>query len=192
MIVLALRYRYITKKQEAAFEEFWAREARANATPPVDLNNLSYITIPLDRFPLHFSDDTEVTVIEDELTDLTHKRILNISKKSNTDLKEEYGAANLEALIEIGENYDRLSVVLVDYAKALMEYDRIEDAVKVLEFGVETGTDVRTNYTLLADCYSELGMKDRLPGLREKVIDRQLLLESAVMDHIDELEAQGA
>ena len=177
----------IRKRQEQYYTDFWEREARADATPAVDLNNLTYITIPLDRFPLHFSDDSEITVIEDELVSLSTQRILNLAGMSNTELKETYGAPNLEELIKIDENYQRLSVLIVDYAKSLMEHDMIEEAINVLEFGVETGSDVSTNYTLLADCYVSSGMKDKLPALRQKVTDRHMMLESSALKYIDSL-----
>ncbi|MBO6215451.1 MAG: hypothetical protein J6N76_07940 [Lachnospiraceae bacterium] len=187
LLFVAFRLKKINKKQESYYEDFWEREARADTVPPVELCNLSYITIPLDKFPLNFSDDPEITVIEDELIELSQKRLLNLNGKTNTDLKEEYGAPNLEKISEYGDNYDRLSVLLVDYAKSLMENSMIEEARTVLEFGIESGTDISNNYILLADCYAALGLHTKLPALKEKAIRRHLMLEASVTEHIDSL-----
>ena len=63
----------------------------------------------------------------------------------------------------------------------------IDDAKNVLEYGVETGSDISNNYILLSDCYASLGMHDKLPALKAKAIDRHMMLEQSVTEHIDSL-----
>lgn len=184
VIFLAFRYRRITKKQDSYLTDFWEREARANATVGADIHNLPYITIPLDKFPFNFSDDPEITVIEDELTRLSYKKFLNLSRMSNTEVKEKYGANNFDEMAEIGENYEQLEILLCDYAKALIEKDRLGDAKTVLEFAVSTKTDMATAYTLLADCYRKLGNEDKIPALAEQVKALSLLNEQAILESL--------
>ena len=187
VIFLAIRYRMNNKKQQETEDSFWAREAMANSVPTTDLDNLPYITIPLDKFPLGFSKDPEITALETELQELADKRLLNLTGKTNTELKEAYGVANLATIQAIGEDFDRLTVILKEYAEGLIAQNQLTDAIRVLEFGVAIGTDISQNYTLLGDCYQALGQTDKIGYLMTQVENRHLLLGPSIIRHLQSL-----
>lgn len=187
VIFLAIRYRMNNKKQQETEDSFWAREAMANSVPTTDLDNLPYITIPLDKFPLGFSKDPEITALETELQELADKRLLNLTGKTNTELKEAYGVANLATMQAIGEDFDRLTVILKEYAEGLIAQNQLTDAIRVLEFGVAIGTDISQNYTLLGDCYQALGQTDKIGYLMTQVENRHLLLGPSIIRHLQSL-----
>lgn len=189
-VFLAVHYHRSNAKQDKAYEDFWDKEHKANLAKPVDLTSLSYITIPLAEFPLHFSDDPEVTEIEDALEELSRKRILNLSGVTNTDLKLTYGAANLASMQDIADNFESLTMLLVDYAKALMEHKNYAGAVKVLSFGVEIESDMSSNYTLLGDCYKELGDDSAIKELIETLESREFFSKKTAMDYLLSLDSQ--
>ena len=120
LIWLAIRIKTLDAKQEQQEAEFWAKEKAAKATPAKDISNLRYITIPIEKFPLNFSNDEKVIEIEKELEELSTHRLLNLSGVSNTDLKLTYGVPNFETMSQIGEDFDRVCVLLNAYAKALL------------------------------------------------------------------------
>ena len=192
VIFLAIRFAYLNKKQETAMEDFWQREEAAKHVPKVDLSTISYIEIPMDRFPIGKYDDDETAAIEDALFALKKKRIININGMTNTEVKLKYGTDNLEALSDMEEAYNELTVLLVDYAKSLMEHGDHEGACAVLEFGVDTGTDVSANYELLGDCYKALDRPRDIETLKQTVLDRHLLLESKILFYLDELLGRNA
>ena len=142
-VFLAIRYKSLNCKQELDTQAFWEREAAANATPSADLDNIKYITIPLDKFPLGFSKDAGICALEETLKELSHKRLLNLTGKTNTDLKELYGVANLTTMQAIGEDFDLLTITLKDYGAALIQQGKLADAISVLEFGVAIGLLLR-------------------------------------------------
>ena len=158
ILILTVRYRYLSKKQKSKEESYYELEKRADQTPAKDLSTLPYIKVPIDEFPIGFSDDPEVCLIEEELTSLSRKPLLNLSRKSNTTLKLEYGARNLKKMQVIADDYDRLVVLLCDYAKILMENGMIEEALRVLSFGEEIGSDVSQNAVLLKECKERLNI----------------------------------
>ena len=188
-LIGALTYRLyqLRRQQGQPLEDFWEKERLAELAPAKDLSLLPYITIPLEKFPLQFSDDPEIDMIEEELTQLSQKRLLNLNGMSNTDLKLEYGARNLDAMQEIGDDFSRMTILLTDYAKALMQENRFEDAATVLEFGLSVGSDISTNYILLGDCYVALGKKEKIPELIEDVKKLHLLLEKKILSYLEEL-----
>ncbi len=192
LIALAIRYAYLDKKREETVNSFWEREEQAKHVPKKDLSELPYITIPMDAFSIGRYDDGEVTSIEDALLSLSKKRIINITGMTNTEVKLEYGTDNLEVLSEMEDNYNELTVLLVDYAKCLIEREDFEGALPVLEFGVDIGTDVSGNYELLGDCYKQLDRISDIEDLKQKVLERHLLLESKILFYLDGLLGQNA
>ena len=156
IVVLGVRYRYLSKKQRDKEESYYELEKRADAAPTADLSKLDYIKVPVQDFPFGFSDDPEVCLIEEELLALSKKPLLNLSRRSNTSLKLEFGARNLKKMQVIADDYDRLVVLLCDYAKILMENEMIEEACRVLSFGKDIGSDVSQNKTLLQECREKL------------------------------------
>ena len=185
ILALTARYAVLNKRREEKFEKFWEREAAADHTPAKDLSDLPYLSVPLDRFPIGKWDADEILMIEDRLKELSQKKMLNLTQESNTDLKLKYGTDNLEVLSEIGENYNELTVLLCDYAKALMETGDYDGAKTVLEYGVSVDTDVSTNYTLLGDCYVNLNTVEKINTLKEQVRNRHLLLGKKILTYLD-------
>lgn len=190
LIVIAFLFffiKYSNAKIEQKEEQFWQREKEAKLTPPVDLDSLAYINIPIDKFYFGSIDSPEVEAMEEEITEISKKPLLNLTGKTNTELSETYGAQNLETMKEIGDDFDKLTMVLVKYATALYEAGLITEAISVLEYGVLVKSDVSTTYTLLADCYARLGQKRRIQTLKEQVMPLGLLMGPVIIKHLDEL-----
>ena len=62
-------------------------------------NSLRYIKIPLETFPTHLlNDDAAVMECIETIESLTSMKIVNLTGWSNTDLKLEYGTANINDL----------------------------------------------------------------------------------------------
>lgn len=137
-------------------QDFWEREQKANFTRKKSLDNLNYITIPEEI--LQMKPDYMTSEIENclrDLNDLSAFKIVNFTGYTNTDLKLEYGTANINILSDYDFHYTNLVTLLQKLAELL--HDILEDAlaVKTLEFAVSTGTDVSKSYYLLAQLYQE-------------------------------------
>lgn len=181
LIAYAIRRAQLDARRQKREKEFWDREEAAKHAPAIDLSTVDYIKVPLDSFPIGEVDDDEIMLIEDELREISTLRMLSIGDKTNTDLKLEYGTSNFEKVTEYGERFNRLLTLLCDYAKGLIEGGREDLAVNVLEYGVDIGSDISANYTLLGDIYSNLGYSDRLGELISKVEASSLLLKDSIL-----------
>ncbi len=144
------------KKAREANSEFWERERLANNVRKKSLDDLDYITIPVDELPFGaITDNSDVTYIEKRIRDLSETKIVNLTGFSNTDLKLEYGTANITVLIRYDTNYTSLVTSLQRWAKFLTEAELYSEAARVLEFAISTRTDVTESYKLLYKIYSE-------------------------------------
>lgn len=142
-----------TRAQSEIEAKFWERETEANHVRRQDISGLPYISIPLENFPLNKCENPEIKECESLLKELSAKKILNLGGQTNTDLKLQYGTANLQILSECDENFVALCRILVRYAESLLSCDCPDEARTVLEFGISCGSDISKNYLLLADIY---------------------------------------
>ena len=169
IVLFNIRLRLASRKEEQQDEKFWDRELRSNSVRKKSLDTLEYVHLPYDLLPFGTAgDDENLQAIEDELTALKDLRIVNLTGITNTDLKLEYGTANITALTEYDQNYTSLVIALQKWGDALYTLGRFEDAASVLEFAVKTRTDITATYRLLIDMY-----KTKL-GLNEQEIQRKL------------------
>lgn len=180
---VTFRLSALRKAESSTEKAFWEREHNANFTPKKDLSNLSYITIPLEKFPSN-NIDKEEERLKNELSDLSEKRILNLDNMSNTDLKENFGVGNLNTMEEIGDNYQKLCSLLIDLAKKRIEANDYEGALHYLEFGVGTKSDMSQMYTLLGDCYDKLGKTAKISDLITLVKAMGLPLERSIISSL--------
>ena len=177
-----------TAQQKKVTEDFWNREDQANQIRRKDIRNLPYITIHLEKFPIGISDDEELTDYENDLKTLASRKILNLSHQSNTDLKLAYGPANLPALSEYDQNYTTLLRNLVAYADCLIKNGFKAEAVPVLEFGISIDSDIRANYTLLAELYKEQGNASKIQELIDKAASLDSMMRSAILEQLHTLQ----
>ena len=184
LVWLSIRLHSLQNKQKKQETDFWDKERQANLTPAKDISNLRYITIPLEKFPLNFSNDEKVIEIENELRELSTHKLLNLDGKTNTDLKLEYGVPNFETMSQIGEDFDRVCVLLNAYAGILGESDMINEAQSVLEFAVGVGTDISDSYTMLADIYEQSGSQEKLDWLMNQIETSNMLLKGSIISKI--------
>lgn len=175
-----------TREQESAELAFWDRENEANHTRRKDISNLSYITIPLEDFTMNICDNPEIKTYEQTLTELSEKKILNLSNQTNTDLKLQYGPANLDALSQYDQNFATLCTTLVSYAECLLALDYRREAQVVLEFGISCGSDHSKNYRLLADLYEEQHAKDALTNLLATAQELNSPMKRSIVSYIEE------
>lgn len=159
LIILALTMAHAIKRQAKkktqTEESFWARERQSNSVRKKPLDNLEYITIPIERFPTDLlRENPAVLECIEILETLSAQKIVNFTGYSNTDLKLEYGTANITILTEYDANYTVLVRTLQKWADILLENDYIAEAQSLMEFAVDTRTDVSRTYYKLAEIYA--------------------------------------
>lgn len=175
------------KKTQELEAEFWSREARANSVRRKSLDGLHYIKIPLEAFPTQLlHDSADVLECIDILEALTSRKIVNFTGWSNTDLKLEYGTANLEFLMEYDQNYTVLARTLQKWADCLIGGGYRKEAAVLMEFAVGTGTDISRTYYLLADYYASLDQYREIDRLREAAKNLRSLNRDIIVRHLQE------
>lgn len=180
------RSRRIQAEEESSF---WERERMANQVRRKPLDCLDYIKIPLDTLPMNLMrEDEHVAECLNLIDDLSTQPIVNLTGYSNTDLKLEYGTANITVLTEYDQNYTLLASTLQKWADLLYEAGHIEETRKILEFAVSTRTDVSHTYILLAEIYISQGIPEKIPELRSVAETLRSLNKGVILRHLEELQ----
>lgn len=154
------------KTAAAAEQDYWQRERAANSTRRKSLDDLPYIKLPMEIFPMDLL--TDVPKVEDYrqiILSLKDLPIVNFTGLSNTELKLRYGAPNIDLLTSYDQNYTLLARTLQQWAQALYDGGFPDKACQLLEFAVSTGTDVSATYRLLCTIYREQNTPEKIQDL---------------------------
>lgn len=154
---------YIKKgdtSQKEIMDGFFEKERLANQVRKKDISQLNYITIPLEKIP--HSLDTQV---EKDFFSFAKKTMVNFNGVSNTDLKLQYGTANIHILSEYDTNYMDMIALLPDYVDELLSAGHIDTAQMLLEFAIHTKADSRKIYKQLISIYKETNQLDKIDYL---------------------------
>ena len=187
-IVFFLRLNHIKSVESKAYDEFWARENKANYTRKKPLDNLNYITVPDEL--LHMKPENSNEELDEcikSLNDLSEYKIVNLTGYTNTDLKLEYGTANITILSEYDFHYTNLATLLQRLAEKLHESGNDALAIMTLEFAVSTNTDVSKSYYLLAQLYTDAHTPEKIFDLMESAQNIKSMQRDAILKHLGEL-----
>lgn len=184
-----------TRSHAARNEAFLEREARANEVRRKDISNLNYISISENLPVINSGNDTFDTLIGsvpelkrsyEQLQELRDKKILNLTGISNTDLKLEYGVANLTVLSEYDDNFTSLVKCIAKIGHILSDNSDYDDAETYLEYGISIGTDITSNYIDLARIYAACGNTDDIYDLKEKASALNSLSRDVIIRQLEQ------
>lgn len=147
-------------------KDFWEKEQAANSTRRQSLDNLDYITIPVEAFPMELLPDvSKADDYKQIIRSLSELPVVNFTGLTNTELKLRYGAPNIDLLSSYDQNYTLLVRTLQQWAQLLYDAGHIDEARHMLEFAVSTGTDVSATYRLLCQIYKEQHTPEKIGNL---------------------------
>ncbi len=166
IIIVAIFNKRTSNLHRKRSEEYWKRERESNFVRKKSLDNLEYISIPFSSFPMDIAtDDDIIASCHRDLESLKDEKIVNFTGYSNTDLKLEYGTANITVLTQYDQNYTLFVRTLQEFGKRLYELGYHNEALVVLEYAVSTRTDISGTYYLTASIYHEKGQTNKIKHL---------------------------
>lgn len=169
--VLSLTIKRNNRSEAKKEQDFWDREQQANQVRRKPLDDLDYVSIPLDTLPVNvMAQNTIVKDCLDTLSALADEKIVNFAGITNTDLKLTYGAANITALSQYDQNFTLLVQTLQKWAKTLHQEGYIVEARQVLEYAVSIHSDAGTSYRLLAAIHDRDGEQEKVAALYDAAL----------------------
>lgn len=175
------------KELKAKKDAFWQREQQSNATRKVDISGLDYLHIPYDKLPFMDVNQTNLIQLQNSMKSLEDKPILNLTGLSNTDLKLQYGTANINFLSRCDSNFTTLVKILYDWSLELYRLKYAEQACQVLEYGVSIKTDISKHYLLLGEIYHTMKEYDKIDELIYAVSKMDFSKKESTLNALKEL-----
>jgi len=179
------------QKRNTWIEEEIERDRVANFARRKDIpENLFYVpdleNLPIKDYPNN--DDTFYSVItsQKKVTEKVNLKMLKLSPPlSNVEIKERFGYANLEDIIDYEENYYEYIHALNNFAVSLIKINDIESAEKVLLSSIlEMESNIIKTYSLLFKIYLDTNEKNKLTEIYEHIIS------SPSLEHEDDLKSK--
>lgn len=186
--ISAIKKRNAEQTERMKSKEFWDKETKANLVRKKDISSLDFIKIPIDTLPFCDNPDDELNRLQEMVKKLSTKQIVNLTGKCNTDLKLEYGAANLPSLSEFDQNFTLLARTLNQWANYLYEHGKTTDAQTVLEFGISCKTDVSQSYILLATIYKEQDQLEKIDFLIQSADSLETLMKNSIISSLKSIQ----
>lgn len=193
IIILLVIQLYLKKNTNSVKEKlgkFMEKERESNSVRKKDISSLEYINIPdtlpyLDT-PCESLNDSnpEIAKYINKINSLKDSKILNLTGISNTDLKMQYGPANLATLSEYDDNYTELVRTIAELTHKLIEINEPDNARPWLEYSISINTDIKSCYTDLADIYILAGRPEKVRDLISKARHLNSINKSVIIDNL--------
>jgi len=198
IFVIWLNYERVksSRLDEERKKQFWNRENDANSVRRKSLDDLNYIKIPewlllSELSPSLPKDDPELLRCSDVFSSLKNQRIFNLTGLTSTDIKMEYGPANLAILDEYDQNFTLFAQTIYAYGDRLNTLGFDMEAIKVLRFGIDSLSDISGNYKLLATLYVKYGQTEKIGELKETAQKLNSLMKNSILRHLDNIESEN-
>lgn len=181
-----------SKQDDERVRAFWEREREADSTRKKNLDTISYIKVPnwitLDSLSSSLpTDDEELNRCNDILNSLMSQRILNLTGMTTTDIKLEYGPANINKVDEYDQNFTLFAQTIYAYGERLHTLGFDHEAMRVLRYGIDSLSDISGNYKLLATLYIKYGQQEKISELKEAATNLNSLLKNSIIKYLDEI-----
>lgn len=177
----------VNKKVADEKQSFWNKEYKSNEIRKQDVSSLDYIKIPLNKLPIKDTTDENLLALQYSIINLSKVSILNLTGVSNTDLKLQYGVANLNFLSECDNNYTLLVNSLYKWGSYLYDNGQLDDAKIVLEYGITCNTDISKNYILLANIYKEQNTPNKIDKLLDIISNLNTFRKESILSSVREV-----
>lgn len=193
IIILLVIQLYLKKNTNSVKEKlgkFMEKERESNSVRKKDISSLEYInipdTLPYLNTPRESLNDSnpEIAKYINKINSLKDSKILNLTGISNTDLKMQYGPANLATLSEYDDNYTELVRTIAELAHKLIEINEPDNARPWLEYSISINTDIKSCYTDLADIYILAGRPEKVRDLISKARHLNSINKSVIIDNL--------
>lgn len=164
MIYLSVKIKMSKGGSTENIDKFLERERASLFVPKKDLPKEMFMT-PSTNLPfseINHSDELspKFTRLENEIKSLQTTKMLKPSPElTNTDLREQYGSANLENIIIMEQNYTKYIHFLNELSVALIVDNQYDTAEKFLLEANHLGSDVSLTYICLIDIYEQTDKK---------------------------------
>jgi hypothetical protein len=151
-----------SRTNEALMEDFIEAERNANSARRKDIDPALFFTPDLSILP---AGDKSSKAYAQVVKHAGQRMLRFEAPVSNMELKLAYGPSQLEDIAIMEESFNKFIRALIEWAEDLIAAGINGDALRILEYTLELGSDYIKSYTLAADIYARDARIDKLNEL---------------------------
>ena len=149
-----------------------------------------FYSVDMAALPIReYGDDKPVgpSLWQEKVVKAAAKKMINFDRAySNSELKQMFGAVNLEQVAGYEENFSSFIHSMRHWAQALIDSGDLPAARMVLEESVRARAESSATYTLLAKLYHDMGDTASLKGLHDDISNSDMPSKNMVLKNIAE------
>lgn len=184
IIVMRIKMKKNNSNIKAINKAYWEKEQKSLVVRKKNIDDLSYINIKADELPTNTYGSSEIADLRDKVLSLLSEKMISFKGKTNADLRLEYGTANFDKLSLYEERYNTLIKRLYQWGKLLVDMDKQEDALSVLELGIKINTDISKHYILLGNLYKARQDDEKFQKLYDRVAHSDFTLRDNILSSL--------
>jgi len=179
LVIYNYKMAKVSKEIDKSNDQFIERERKADFTRKKPLDDIKFVKPNINIMSSISQDDIDddlynkIILCKKDYEKVANLKMAFFRNKTNTDLKLQYGAANLNTLINFESTYNNLLSIIIKWAKLLIEANKEKEAIILLEEGIRLESDFEANYTLLIDLYEKSNEISKLKNLKEIIRHRK-------------------
>lgn len=112
------------------------------------------------------------------------RKMLNLSGMTNTDIKLEYGHANLDILSEYDQNFSMFLTSLDRWGNYLYTKGDTHHSIQILEYAIANGSDITGTFTTLAKIYADENKPEKIQSLIDKVESSDFFMKDTIVSKL--------
>ena len=113
----------------------------------------------MSQFPKHSptyfeeNNSSSLYLIQEKCIELSKSPMMNVGNLLNSEIRLQFGTANLPLVQSYEENYHQFLQLLFQLGEGYYKLNEYDDSIQVLKVGMELGTDLSKHYILLGTIY---------------------------------------
>lgn len=197
IIILIVIFRYNLQKSDKSRakqnEDFWKKEESSLFARAKEIDKDLFINtnLPksLKKTELEYEKlgNKKLYELQERCFSLSDNFLLNLSHMTNIEIRQTFGAAKLDTVEKYEINYALYIKSLYQFGKDLFDIGLVDDAIKVLEEGINVGTDISNHYILLGKIYYNKNEKSKISMLYDKANLLNSLTKNKILKELSKL-----
>lgn len=194
-IIAILLYHHHLRKRFKVDDDinkaFWEKEASSLVVRKKNIDEAHYLHPQLSKQIIKdqaFFDginQSDLYYHQTFLFDHLDATMVNFQNLTNSDIRLQFGTANITLIETYEENYTLFIKSLYSLGKGLIEAKEDALALIYLEEGIRLGTDIRAHFILIATLYHKQHNSKAINQLYEQAKTLQSLTKSALLTELE-------
>jgi len=189
-LLIGMMFKFLVNNSNSKYkkgkEQFLEAERQANFARVREIPAQAYYTPDKTSLPIknygNGDADSKVKAAQEKALKKAESKMLRLDPPmKNIEIKQTYGATNLESITHYEENYEQFIRALSLWAEELIKLENFGDAKTLLSICVDMNSLIFLPYSLICDIYEKENDRQSLIALQQKINDTPIIKSNDIL-----------